>query len=119
MEHRVYPRYRYVVSTIVFSDFPLELAVRYHEWIFIGVIALVLLFLTVHRLIDIGWQRRWAVPLCCVGMSPAMVLYSRPSVSLWLILGCMAVLQVPVMAWLEKKTETTLPSAGGPGLTNL
>ena len=115
MEHRVYPRYRYVVSTIVFSDFPLELAVRYHEWIFIGVIALVLLFLTVHRLIDIGWQRRWAVPLCCVGMSPAMVLYSRPSVSLWLILGCMAVLQVPVMAWPNKKTGTALPTASDLG----
>ena len=99
MEHSVYPRYRYVVSTIVFVDFPLELAVRYHDWLFVVVIALVLLFLTSHRLIDVGWNRYWAVPLCCVGLSPAAVLHFRPSVSLWLVLGCMAILQVPVMAW--------------------
>jgi len=115
MEHRVYPRYRYVVSTLVFLDFPLELAVRYHEWLFVTVIALGLLFLTVHRLIDIGWQRSWAVPLCCVGMSPALILYARPNVSLWWILGCMAVLQVPVMAWPKKKTGAALPSASEAG----
>jgi hypothetical protein len=115
MEHRIYPRYRYVIATIIFADFPLELAVRYHEWLSVVVIALVLLFLAVHRLIDIGWQRRWAVPLCCIGMSPALVLYSRPGVSLRLILGCMAVLQVPIMAWPEKQTGTTLPTASAVG----
>jgi hypothetical protein len=111
MEHRVYPRLHYVITTVVFVDFPLGLAVQHHAWFFIGVIGLVLLILTVHRLIDIGWQRGWAVPLCCVGMSPALILYARPSVGLWWILGCMAVLQVPVMAWPKKKTGTALPSA--------
>lgn len=95
----MYSRSRYVVTAIVFLDLPLELAVKHHAWFFVAAMVLSLLFLTTHRLIDVGWQRLWAVPLCCAGISPTLALYSWPDLDLWLILGFMAILQVPVMAW--------------------
>lgn len=99
MPVQAYPRYRYVVSAIVFIDLPLWIEARHRDWVLVGASLFVMLVLTVARMREIGWDQIWAVPYCFWTVSPLSFLYLRPTLSPWIAFACIAALQTPVMAW--------------------
>jgi hypothetical protein len=100
-----YSRFRYVVSAIVFIDLPLWFEIRRRDWVLAGVCLFLMLAITYRRIGEIGWDKRWVVPYCCLTLTPLALLYIWPSWNPWLAFSLVAALHFPVMAWPASTRE--------------
>jgi len=106
MQVQAYPRYRYVISAVPFIDFPLWIELRHHAWITSATLLLLMLVITAERMAEIGWERKWAIPYCCVTVSPFAALVLLPNMNPWVVFGCVAALHIPVMAWPQTNQQS-------------
>ena len=106
MQVRAYRRRIYVILSVAVIDFPLWIELRHQEWVGAGVITFLMFAVTAHRMAQIGWDRIWAVPYCCVALSPFSMLVLLPTLDPWVSLYCVAALHLPVMVWPSGNRQT-------------
>jgi hypothetical protein len=100
----------YLISTALLIDLPLESEVRNHAWVLAGALVLLLVYITARRFIEIGWNRRWAIPYALFTLSPYAVLCFHPDANVRLITLAVVLLQVPAMVWPKRRA---IGSTGG------
>lgn len=106
MQGKVYRRRTHVIAAIAVVDPPLWIELRRHEWIGAAALMFLMLAVTARRMSEIGWDRAWAVPYCCVTISgPLAMLVVWPSVNPWVAFSFVAALHLPVMVWPATKSR--------------
>src|SRR5260370_22488192 len=105
MQVKAYRRRSYVIAAVLI-DLLLWIELRRHEWIGAGAFLFVMLDLTARRMSEIGWERMWVVPYCCVTLSPLSMLVFWPSLNPWVAFSCVAALHIPVSVWPSSNRQT-------------